>query len=394
MKLKVLALVILLAVGVGAVVIALGGVASAGSDPSRYLTSRVSRGTVSQDVTATGTVASSTSYALAFGQAAQLASSSSSSSGGGSTWHVGSVAVKVGDVVKKGQLLAKASTASLELQYQQATASWNAAKIQLAVAQDQRDAATTTSAIRQARIGVYNAQNAVSQAAQTRSDLAAQMKAATLTSPIDGVVTAVNITAGVDTTATTAIVVSAPTFDVTASVVESDLASVKTGQQVAITVSAINGSLSGTVASVGLEPSTTGGASSVVSYPVTIAVAGSNASLRSGMSADVSITVAAATDVLVVPTSALSGSKGNYVVRVLGASNTVTATPVDVGLVTTSGVEIKSGVNEGDTIITGTVSSQTNGSTNSRGLGGGGGFGGGGFGGGGFGPGGGKVVAP
>jgi macrolide-specific efflux system membrane fusion protein len=397
MKLKLLALVVLLTVGVGAVVFAMGGIAAAGSDATRYLTAQVVRGTVTQEVSATGTVASSASYALEFGQDPQLASASSSSSSGGSTtWHVDKLDVKLGDAVKKGEVLARANTADLQTQLVQATATWNAAKIQLVIAQDQRDDASTTSTIRQTRIGVYNAQNAVSQAAKARADLMAQIRAATLTSPIDGVVTAINVVAGVQAPSGTAIVVSAATFDVTASVVESDLSSIKSGQPVAITVSAVNASLTGKVSSIGLTPSTTGGSSSVVSYPVTITIDGNNTAVRAGMSADVSITVAKAANVLVVPTSALTGSRGSYVARVLDEANNVSTVPVAVGLVTINGAEIKSGLDEGETVVTGTVSNQTNGTTNSRGLGGGGfsgGFGGGG--GGGFvNPGGGKVIAP
>ena len=398
MKLKLLALVVLFAVGVGAVVFAMGGIAAASGDQARYLTTTVTRGTVSQDVTSTGTVAASISYGLVFGADPQLVTSSSSSSAASSstTWHVDSLSAKLGDQVKAGQVLAKAGTAALQAQYDQATATWQSARIQLVIAQDQRDAATTTSAIRQARIGVYNAQRSLSQAAQSRTDLAAQIKAATLKAPIDGVVSAVNIATGLDAPSGNAIVVSSRTYQVTASVVESDLSSVKVGQKVAITVSAVNASLTGTVATIALAPSTTSGSSSVVSYPVNVSIDGSNDLIRAGMSADVSITVAQANNVLVVPTAALSGSNGNYVARVLGADGTATTTPVQVGLVTTSGAEIKTGLTEGQTVITGTVSQATTGgatTNNNRGLGGG--LGGGGFGGGGFtGPGGGVRTQP
>jgi membrane fusion protein, macrolide-specific efflux system len=394
MKLKLLALVVLLAVGAGAVILAMGGIAAA-SDQPRYLTSTVTRGTVSQDVTSTGTVAASTTYGLIFGSAPQLGASSSSSGSSGSTWRVDTLKVKVGDQVKKGQVLAKAATASLQAQLSQANATWNSARIQLAIAQDNRAAATTTSAIRQTQMALYNAQRAVSQANQSRLDVTAQISAATLTAPIDGVVSAVNIVAGVDAPSGDAIVVSSGTYQVTASVVESDLSSVKVGQKVAITVSAVNASLTGTVASIALTPSTTSGSSSVVSYPVTVAIDGTNSQLRSGMSADVSITVAQAANVLVVPTAALSGSNGNYAVRVLAADGTVTSTPVQVGLVTTSGAEVTSGLSAGQTVITGTVTTTTTGTgtTNAnRGLGGG--LGGGGFGGGGFGGGGGVRTQP
>jgi macrolide-specific efflux system membrane fusion protein len=394
MKLKLLALVVLLAVGVGAVVFAMGGIAAASGDQPRYLTATVTRGTVSQDVTSTGTVAASTTYGLIFGSTAQLGASSSSSASSGTTWHVDSLKVKVGDQVKKGEILAKAATSSLQAQLTQANAAWQSAKIQLTIAQENRAAATTTSTIRQTQVALYNAQSAVSQANQSRIELTVEINAATLTSPIDGVVSAVNIVAGVDAPSGDAIVVSSRTYQVTASVVESDLSSVKVGQKVAITVSAVNASLTGTVASIALTPSTTSGSSSVVSYPVTVSIDGTNDQLRSGMSSDVSITVAQAANVLVVPTAALSGSNGNYVARVLAADGSVTTTPVQVGLVTTSGAEISSGLSEGQTVITGTVSATTTGTgtTNNGNRGLSGGFGGGGFGGGGGGFGGGGGV--
>jgi macrolide-specific efflux system membrane fusion protein len=394
MKLKLLALVVLLAVGVGAVVFAMGGIAAASGDQPRYLTATVTRGTVSQDVTSTGTVAASTTYGLIFGSPAQLGASSSSSASSGTTWHVDSLKVKVGDQVKKGEILAKAATSSLQAQLSQANAAWQSAKIQLTIAQENRAAATTTSTIRQTQVALYNAQSAVSQANQSRIELTVEINAATLTAPIDGVVSAVNIVAGVDAPSGDAIVVSSRTYQVTASVVESDLSSVKVGQKVAITVSAVNASLTGTVASIALTPSTTSGSSSVVSYPVTVSIDGTNDQLRSGMSSDVSITVAQAANVLVVPTAALSGSNGNYVARVLAADGSVTTTPVQVGLVTTSGAEISSGLSEGQTVITGTVSATTTGTgtTNNGNRGLSGGFGGGGFGGGGGGFGGGGGV--
>ena len=284
MKLKLLALVVLLAVGVGAVVVAMGGIAAASGDQARYLTATVTRATISQDVTSTGTIAASTSYGLVFGSSPQLVASSSSSSSASSstTWHVDTLKVKVGDLVKKGQLLARAATGSLKAQLNQANATWQSAKIQLAIAQDNRDAATTTSAIRQTQMALYNAERALSQANQSRIDLTAQINAATLTAPIDGVVSAVNIVAGVDAPSGDAIVVSSRTYEVTASVVESDLSSVKVGQKVAITVSAVNASLTGTVASIALAPSTTSGSSSVVSYPVTVSVDGTNDQLPPG----------------------------------------------------------------------------------------------------------------
>ena len=80
MKWKVAAVVLLLAVGLGTagfVVLAPGGNARA---QSQYLTAAVSRGNVTQQVVATGSVRSAATYNLAFGSDPVLSTSTSSSS--------------------------------------------------------------------------------------------------------------------------------------------------------------------------------------------------------------------------------------------------------------------------------------------------------------------------
>ena len=52
------------------------------------------------------------------------------------------------------------------------------------------------------------------------------------------------------------------------------------------------------------------------------------------MSADVTITIASATDVLTIPSAALLGADGDYRVRTLDAEGNPVVTPVEVGLVT------------------------------------------------------------
>ena len=85
---------------------------------------------------------------------------------GTATWTVKDVTAKVGDAVKRGDVLATGASADLSRQVQEATASWRSARIQLTIAQENLDAATTTDATRQAQMSLYNAQNQVSQAAQ------------------------------------------------------------------------------------------------------------------------------------------------------------------------------------------------------------------------------------
>jgi hypothetical protein len=90
------------------------------------------------------------------------------------------------------------------------------------------------------------------------------------------------------------------------------------------------------------------------------------------MTADITITTASATNVLTVPAAALVGTTGNYAVRVLGADGQPQVKQVDVGLVTSSLAEIKSGLDQGEAVITGTASDRTQ-TTVTNGFGPGGG---------------------
>ena len=148
--------------------------------------------------------------------------------------------------------------------------------------------ANVTAQIRQAKIGLYSAKNQLADAKSKVADLKAQIKAAaTLTAPIAGIVTAVNITPGFDAPAGDAIVVDSTGFQVTTDVVESDLADVKVGQAATVTVAAVDAAIDGTgrVDLAGREPADSG--SGVVSYPVVVTLTEPPATLRSGMSADV-----------------------------------------------------------------------------------------------------------
>jgi macrolide-specific efflux system membrane fusion protein len=112
-----------------------------------------------------------------------------------------------------------------------------------------------------------------------------------------------------------------------------------------------------------------------VSYAVTIDLTSPPPAIRSGMSANVTVTTASASNVLAVPAAALRGTDGNYSVLVL-VDGVAQAQPVTVGLITSSLVEIKSGLNQGDNVVIGTSSQQRSGANTTGGFGpgGGGGF--------------------
>jgi multidrug efflux pump subunit AcrA (membrane-fusion protein) len=172
---------------------------------------------------------------------------------------------------------------------------------------------------------------------------------------------------------------------VQASVDEQDVPHIRAAQAARVSFTALGSSATGTVVARPTEAnsSSTGGTSSVVTFPVDIAVANAPSGLLPGMSAQVNITVSSAANVLAVPTSAIQGSASAPTVQVLSHGKP-SSQPVEVGLSTDSMTEITVGLKKGETVVTGVVSPQQGSSagTSNRGAGlNGGGFGGGGFGG-------------
>jgi RND family efflux transporter MFP subunit len=367
MKLKIFAIILLAVVGIGAAFVAAGGLPASAASTSQYLTRQAATGDVVNDVAATGTVAASGSYGVAFGSPDHLAGAAASGSG---TWSVKSVDVKVGDTIKAGAVLATADTADLKRQLAEATVSLESARLQLKIARKALADADTTPTTRQAKINVNSAKNQVSDQRSTIDDLKEQISFATLTAPIDGTVTAVNIDPGLIAPTGDAIVIDTSALEVTADVVESDLASMAIGQTATISITAVDAEVTGTVTSI--APTTTGSTTGgVVSYPVTVSLDDAPATVRAGMTADITITIDSATNVLTVPSTALRGGTGSYSVLVLGTDGEPTAQSVDVGLIASDVAEITSGLTEGQQVVTGVANTQTGTDTTTGGFGGG-----------------------
>ena len=251
MKLKILAIVALAVVGIGAIVVAAGGLPTTSASTTQYLTGAATTGNVTNDVAATGTVAPSASYGTSFGAPAHLAGATTNA--GSTTWTVTDLKVTVGDTVKAGQVLATADTADLKRQLADAKTAVDTARIGLRAAKaslsDANDA-DVTAQIRQAKIGVNNAETQLSSSIKTRDDLPAQINLATLKAPIAGIVTTVNIVEGPRGAVGDAIVIDAATFDVTADVVESDLASMAVGQTATVAIAAVDAQVTGKVTAI------------------------------------------------------------------------------------------------------------------------------------------------
>jgi HlyD family secretion protein len=246
---------------------------------------------------------------------------------------------------------------------------------------------------------------AIAEAEQALADAETALAMATITAPIDGRITVVNAVVGQESTGT-AIQLQSTRMALAVSVTEDDILDLAVGQEATVAISATGDTAIGTVTSVSPVASTSG-SSTVVSYTVIVTLdeaAGTTAAKGSdapavataaaspattsaaplpGMSAEITIVIAEATDALAVPAIALSGTAGSYTVRVLNSDGTVEARSVDVGLIASDYAQITGGLAEGEAVVTGSSADRTSTSssttTNERGSfrgldGGGGGF--------------------
>jgi macrolide-specific efflux system membrane fusion protein len=154
-------------------------------------------------------------------------------------------------------------------------------------------------------------------------------------------------------------------YEVTAAFSEADAAKLKVGQPAAVTFDARpDAAASGTVTSVDIEPtSSTAGSgatsgSGVTTYDATITLDEAPDDLLQGMTASVVVTVNEVTDVLWLPTAAITTVGGQSTVTVR-ENNVDTVVTVTTGLAGDSGTEITSGLTAGQDVVIETSDSDT-----------------------------------
>ena len=384
---------------------------SSASTPTFELVAAASS-TLRQTVSSTGTI-----------EPAQQANLNFATSG-----QVTAVDVTVGEKVKAGKVLAKVSSASLSasVAQAQATEASDAAKL----SSDQA-AGVTAAQLTADQTAVTAAENQVTDAKQALAE-------ANLTSPITGVVAALNLSVGQEvsgagstgsgggtsgsgtgsagagaadaadaagasssdssssssssSSSAQVVVISTTSYVVNGTVDDTEVGSVQAGDQAVIVPDGATTPVYGVVSSVGLIASTTSG---VATYPVTISVTGNPGGLYPGASATLTLIVKQLNNATTVPTEALHYTSSGAEVYEMVNGHQV-ARPVTVGMTSAGETQILSGLSVGTEVVvprlrTGGAATTTGGTGRGTrgGFGGGtGGFGGGGFGGGGFGGGG------
>lgn len=173
-----------------------------------------------------------------------------------------------------------------------------------------------------------------------------------ITAPFDGVLAKLDVKAGDEINSGDAIATFITKQKIaTISLNEVDVAKIKTGQKVVLTIDAIEGiDVQGTVAEVDLVGSVSQG---VVSYNVKINLDTQDERIRSGMSISATIKTDAKDGVLLVPNSAIRNG---------GVMTRTGMKKVEVGISNETSTEIVSGLVEGDEIVvrtTGTTGAAT-----------------------------------
>lgn len=307
-----------------------------------------------------------------------------------------SVKVRLGDKVRKGQLIAEIDSLPQRNALRDRESALRTVRAQRAAKQ----AALRQSALELARQQAMLAQDATSraefEAAQATHDtrvaelaaLDAQIAQAEvavdtarlnvgytqLTAPIDGTVVAIVTQEGQTVSAG----LQAPTIlklantnvmTVKAQISEADVPRVRPGQKVYFTILgepehryyATLRAIEPAPESESKDSSSSNSSSSTtqataVYYNGLFDVKNPDGKLRVAMTAQVNIVLAEARDALVIPSTALErpkGKQGGPVVRVVGADGRTVERPVRVGLDTSSAAQILEGLKEGDKVVLG-----------------------------------------
>jgi RND family efflux transporter MFP subunit len=225
----------------------------------------------------------------------------------------------------------------------------NIASEQAAVAQAQAQLNSTLAGSTTQAIAAQQAQ--VEQAQANVKNINVSIANATLSSPINGVVTVQNAKVGQIATPgqTITSIISGNNFEVDVYVPETDIGKVAIGNAVDMTFDAFPGeTFEGKVFYI--DPAETI-ESGVVDYLVKTSFNTPDTRIKSGLTANLNINTETATDTLILPQFAIVQNVSGTYVDVL-QNNTETQIPVTLGIRDQNGnVQVASGVTEGEQII-------------------------------------------
>ncbi len=342
-----------------------------------YESALVSRGTISEYITATGSIEPVTEVEV----------------GTQVSGIIDKIYVDYNSEVKKGQLIAEMDRVTLESEVASSQASYNGAKAEYEYQKKnyERQKAlhekqlVSDADFDEAEYSYLKSESSFQSAEAALAKAKRNLSYATINSPIDGIV----INRDVEEGQTVASGYSTPTLfeiaadltqmQVIADVDEADIGGVEIGQRVEFTVDAFpNDTFAGEVTQVRLGESSDGTTSStVITYEVVISAPNPDKKLLPRLTANVSIYTLDRNDVLLVPNRALRFTperdligKADTVVDVEAENKvwtrdgkTFTAHAVEIGITNGINTEILSGVPEGTRVVTEAVAGALPGET-------------------------------
>lgn len=368
-KKKIILIAVIVVAVVGAGFRLFGG--SKAKHKVTYETAAVTKGEISESVTATGTIEPVTEVEV----------------GTQVSGIIDKIYADYNSVVTKGQLIAEMDRVTLQSEVASQRAAYNGAKAEY---EYQRKNYERNRGLHEKQLisdtdyeqSVYNYEKAKSNYESSQASLAKAERSlsyATITSPIDGVVInraveeGQTVASGFETPTLFTIAADLTQMQVVADVDEADIGGVEDGQRVTFTVDAYpNDTFEGVVTQIrlGEDSSSSSGSSTtsstVVTYEVVISAPNPDLKLKPRLTANVTIYTLDRKDVLSVPARALRFTPekpligDNDIVKDCEGEhklwtregNTFIAHPVVVGISNGVNTEIVSGIGEGAVVVT------------------------------------------
>lgn len=363
---------IILVVVAALAVVAIGYQMLAGGDSKQkvtFATAKVERTTLSESITATGTIEPVTEVEV----------------GTQVSGIIDKIYVDYNSVVTKGQLIAEMDRVTLQNELASQRASYDGAKAEYEYQKklyerNEKLHAKQLIADTDYEQSLYNYQKAKSAFDSSRAALAKaerNLSYATITSPIDGVVISraveegQTVASGFETPTLFTIAADLTQMQVVTDVDEADIGGVEEGQRAVFTVDAHpNDQFEGVVTQVRLGESssstTASSSSTVVTYEVIISAPNPTLKLKPRLTANVTLYTLDRPHVLAIPTRALRFTPDPILVGEKAIindveaphkvwtrqGNTYTAHAVETGISGGNYTEVLSGINEGTEIIT------------------------------------------
>lgn len=342
-----------------------------------YITEPVTRGTLSQTVSASGEISSS-----------HLVDVGAQVSGQVKKMHV-----KIGDVVKKGDLIAEIDNVTQtndlntrKAQLQSYQAQLESAQVALKIAQrkynryrslasedavSREEFEATEDALATSRAKIKELQSSINQTKIAINTAEKDLGHTRITSPADGTVVAIIVEEGQtvnssQTAPTIVQIADLSTMTNKMQIAEGDATKVKAGQKISFTIlSEPDTPRTGTLDSVdpglttmskGSYSRTTDTTESAVYYYARATIPNDDGKLAIGMTTQNTIEIARAENVLMAPSTAIKQKDGKKTVRVLNAQNQSEEREVQTGMRDAMHTEIKSGLKEGEKVIINSLS--------------------------------------